>query len=170
MSETLDLTQLTQTIAALQTHLVSLENIFSSMLHTILVCATYGWTPPELLKATTSMSMNFFTSTLDIKTHKKIIDTYLPIQNMAYFPPATLSIALAQFKPHQLKKDTLLISEMQALYFLAMIKNLCSLLIHTFAFIIQSCNELALQSFNLKFQMTDSGSTKNYTIDPFKFQ
>ncbi|OAD68480.1 hypothetical protein PHYBLDRAFT_150653 [Phycomyces blakesleeanus NRRL 1555(-)] len=69
------------------------------------------------------MSVALFTFILDTTAHKKIIDAYPPIQDMIYSPPATLPVALAQFKPHQ---------------------NLRSLLVHTSASITQSRNELAM--------------------------
>ncbi|KAI9007456.1 hypothetical protein CLU79DRAFT_688005, partial [Phycomyces nitens] len=165
-----------------------------SSLHTIPVRATYGWTPPDLLKSTTGMSADLFNPLLDSKSHKKIIDTYLPIQDLVYTPPATLLVALAQFKPHQTKEDNLLrslqynlsasfrpldilayeillsVPESEAPCLLAMVKDLRSLLVHTSASITQSRNELAMQAFNPKFQVADPGSVKCYTMDPSSFQ
>ncbi|KAI9019328.1 hypothetical protein CLU79DRAFT_836641 [Phycomyces nitens] len=43
------------------------------------VHASYGWTPPDILKSTFGMTLDLFNTFLDSESHKNIIDAYLPL-------------------------------------------------------------------------------------------
>ncbi|KAI9033823.1 hypothetical protein CLU79DRAFT_725628, partial [Phycomyces nitens] len=187
------LQSLVDTIQRLEAQINTLSVNTSNELHSIPIRETYGWTPDEILVTASGMSSDLFTTLMDTEERKKLIDSYPPIQNMVYTPPATLPLAQSHFKPHQTREDTtlrnlqyslsaafrpldilahaILISppEDQAVNTLDVRK----LMVHTSATINQSRNALAVQSINPKFQIftqTTDQSSRRYTMDPQIFQ
>ncbi|KAI9032930.1 hypothetical protein CLU79DRAFT_728825 [Phycomyces nitens] len=187
------LQSLVDTIQRLEAQINTLSVNTSNELHSIPIQETYGWTPDEILITDLGMSSDLFTTLMDTEEHKKLIDSYPPIQNMVYTPLATLPLAQSHFKPHQTREDMALCKlqyslsaafgtlkilaheilifapEDQAVKYLGIIKDVRKLIVHSNATINQSWNSLAVQTINPKFQTTGQ-SSRRYTMDSQIFQ